>query len=253
MDGAKDRKTDVKIGDRDLRCFRDLPGHSRRDWEPLALNPANGLAQFELTSARPPQRFRDGRLIGGEGSLQRRDSLRIGYAGFRSMCQQHFHRLNLPLQRRQHQSRAALRVAGVDINGLSEQPLQFRHVARSGCPSQRFAWPCLERHRGRSGCCHGTSGGCSRWRLSARFAHRHFLHRLSGGHALRGCSVLLRATVSSTNNFLVQRRRGTLRPGTRRGCLRLQSSCVCGFEALGFRRTHLRRRSSLRGRSRWQR
>ena len=52
----------------------------------------------------------------------------IGYVRIGSMFQQQFDRVYLAMQRRQHQGRAAIGVARIDIDPFIERSLQTRDV-----------------------------------------------------------------------------------------------------------------------------
>jgi len=93
-----------------------------------------------LTATGAPQRRGDVGLIGGQGSLQRRCSLRIRGVGIGTGRQQHVHGSSLAVQCRQHQRRTAAGIARIDGRLLAQQGLQRLNITQfSGLPQLRSA------------------------------------------------------------------------------------------------------------------
>jgi hypothetical protein len=67
-------------------------------------------------------------LCAGEGSLQRRDTVCIHCIRIRAMREQDVHRTGMTSHGRQHQGRAAMSVADIDIDRGRNQRLQSGNV-----------------------------------------------------------------------------------------------------------------------------
>ena len=67
-----------------------------------------------------------------ERSLQRRDAIRVRCIRIRSMREQDIDRFGVAPQRRQHQGRTAMGIAGIHVDRSCKQCLQTREVTCLG-------------------------------------------------------------------------------------------------------------------------